>query len=75
MRNYYSERTSSSSGGIGFWGVLQVVFIVLRLCGLIEWSWWWVWAPTWATSAVGLVILFIYALYRVRKNRKLHGKK
>lgn len=32
---------SNSGGGIGLGGVLLVVFIVLKLCGVIAWSWWW----------------------------------
>lgn len=32
---------SNSSGGIGIGGVLLIVFIVLKLCGVIAWSWWW----------------------------------
>lgn len=52
-----SERNSSSaSGGIGFFGLLQIVFIVLKLCKVIDWSWWWVMAPTWGS------FLFVVAL-------------
>lgn len=32
--------------GISFWGALQVAFIVLKLCHVINWSWGWVLAPT-----------------------------
>ena len=32
----------TASGGIGFWGLLQIVFITLKLLNVIEWSWWWV---------------------------------
>jgi hypothetical protein len=35
----------SSSGGIGLGGVLLGIFIVLKLCHVIEWSWWWVLSP------------------------------
>ena len=40
MRN--NVVSSSSSGGIGFFGLLGVAFIVLKLTGFIDWSWWWV---------------------------------
>ena len=46
----------SSSGGIGFLGVLTIVFIVLKLTGLIDWSWWWVLAPIWGQVAFVLLI-------------------
>lgn len=38
---------NGSSGGIGFIGLLTIVFIVLKLTGVIAWSWVWVLAPLW----------------------------
>jgi len=38
---------SKRSGGIGFFGVLAIVFIVLKLTNNINWSWWWVLGPLW----------------------------
>lgn len=46
-------------GGIGFCGLLTIVFITLKLTGVITWSWWWVLAPLWAPVAVALIILLI----------------
>ena len=34
------------SGGIGFLELLTIAFIVLKLCAVIDWSWWWVLSPT-----------------------------
>ena len=48
---------NSSSAGVGFTGLLQLVFIVLKLCGVIKWSWLWVLAPMWIS--VGIVGIFI----------------
>lgn len=50
-----------ASGGIGFTDLLTVAFIVLKLCGVIAWSWWWVLSPLWI-SAIGWVILLMIAL-------------
>jgi hypothetical protein len=51
--------STSSSGGIGFFGLLQVAFIVLKLCNVIHWSWWWVMAPTWGMAIfIFLALLF-----------------
>ena len=47
---------SSAGGGIGLGGVLFVVFLVLKLCHVISWSWWWVTAPLWAP--LGLLGVF-----------------
>ena len=56
-----SDNSSSSSSGIGVLGVLGVVFITLKLLGYITWSWWWVTAPLWGTTAfvLALCVLFL----------------
>ena len=59
--------TSSSSSGIGFLGLLAIVFITLKLTNYIDWSWWWVTAPLWGSFAIGVVILFLMFLYQVFK--------
>jgi hypothetical protein len=46
----------SSSSGIGFTGLLTIVFITLKLLDRISWSWWWVLSPLWIS--VGLTLLF-----------------
>lgn len=40
------------SGGIGFFGILGVVFITLKVTNQIDWSWWWVLAPLWGPVAL-----------------------
>jgi hypothetical protein len=50
------SNATSSSGGIGVTGLLGVAFIVLKLCGVITWSWWWVTSPFW--GGVALAVLF-----------------
>jgi len=50
---------NSSSGGIGFVGLLTIVFITLKLLGKIDWSWWWVLSPLWIGTAVMLIIIMI----------------
>lgn len=60
-----SDSSSASSGGIGFCGLLGIVFIVLKLAGITEvatWSWWWVLAPLWGPVALLLVVLGVVAL-------------
>lgn len=51
--------SNSSSGGIGFCGLLTIVFIILKLCNVIAWSWVWVFSPLWIPALIILVILFI----------------
>lgn len=54
---------SNSGGGIGLGGVLLVVFIVLKLCEVIAWSWWWVLCPLWIPIAVWLVLVVIARIF------------
>lgn len=54
-----SEGSSSSSGGIGFCGLLTILFIGLKLTGYITWSWVWVLSPLWISFAVIAVILLV----------------
>ena len=51
-----NETKVSYSGGIGFTGLLTIVFIILKLVGTIDWSWWWVLSPLWITFALGMLI-------------------
>ena len=40
-------------------GLLGVAFVVLKLCGVINWSWWWVTAPFWGGAALVLIFLAV----------------
>ena len=51
---------NGSSGGIGFAGLLTVAFVVLKLCGVISWSWWWVLSPIWISAIIIVAIVAIY---------------
>lgn len=54
------EKSKSGTGGVGFSGLLQITFIVLKLCGVIKWSWLWVLAPTWIAGAVVCLLLLVW---------------
>lgn len=53
---------NNSAGGIGFTGLLTLAFIVLKLCGVIDWSWLWVLSPTWIGIVLAVIIAIIIAL-------------
>lgn len=55
------SNNTSSSGGIGFCGLLTIVFIVLKLTNYIDWSWWWVFSPLWIPCIIVIVIVFLIA--------------
>ena len=58
-----NSNTTTVSGGIGFSGLLTIVFIVLKLCGVINWSWIWVLAPMWVSVALCVTIILIVAIF------------
>lgn len=63
-----NEKTSS--GGIGFGSLLLLTFIILKLVGVIDWSWWWVLSPIWISAALLLTIsVLLFVLYRIFKNK------
>ena len=63
--NNDSKSSASAKGGVGFCGLLALVFIVLKLLGKIDWSWIWVLSPLWIpfvlwTIVVVLIIGFFF---------------
>ena len=52
---------NNNKGGIGFCGVLAIVFIVLKLVGVIEWSWIWVLSPIWIPLLLMVILLIVLA--------------
>ena len=50
---------NTQSGGIGFFGLLTILFIGLKLTGFIDWSWWLVLAFMWVPLAIVLVFALI----------------
>ena len=48
--------------GIGLDIILFVVFLILKLTGTIDWSWWWVTSPLWIPICIVIVFLVIVAM-------------
>jgi len=55
----------NTSSGIGIGMVLFIVFLVLKLTGTINWSWWWVTSPLWIPLALGGVIIGIIGVIAI----------
>ena len=63
----------ASRRGIGFLPLLALMFIGLKLSGLITWSWWWVLAPLWGPVALVILMfafILLVAILKVRKEMK-----
>lgn len=76
-----SSSASTSSGGIGFFGLLGILFIGLKLTGHVTWSWWWVTAPLWGPAvfalglaAVFLVVYLVAAAFGLKTTRRVRRR-
>ena len=65
-----SSNRNSSSSGIGICGVLTIVFIVLKLVGVINWSWLWVLCPLWINILLTVIVLGIIAIIDNKARKK-----
>ena len=64
----YEKTSSSASHGSGFGSLLTILFIGLKLGGVIDWSWWWVLSPIWISAGMGLAIVVMLAVaYQLTK--------
>ena len=62
------NKTTASGGGIGIGTVLFVVFLILKLTGVISWPWVWVCAPLWIPIALFLLIVLIGRIFVMFNN-------
>lgn len=51
------------SKGIGLDVLLTIVFLVLKLCEVITWSWWWVFSPIWISWSIVILLIIIVAIF------------
>ena len=61
-------------GGTGFFNLLFLVFLVLKLTKVIDWSWWWITAPLWGPIGVCVVLFIIGAILIALADGYTHGK-
>jgi hypothetical protein len=80
-RTHMATQQGAASSGIGLGGAVFLVFLVLKLTGHIDWSWWWVTAPLWglfglAFAAMASMLVFyvvasaVGALFGGRRSRR-----
>ncbi len=60
---------NSGSSGLGLASVLTVIFIVLKLVGVIDWSWWWVFSPILIDFVIAIIeVVILVAWYAWEDN-------
>lgn len=62
-----SKENGNGNKGVGFSGLLTLVFITLKLLKVIDWSWWWVLSPIWITA---ILVVVLYITITVILNKK-----
>lgn len=62
------KNKTSSSSGVGFFSLMFLIFMTLKLTGYITWSWWWVTAPLWGGFAIILIIILLVILITYLNN-------
>lgn len=55
--------TRETSGGLGIGGVLTLIFVVLKLVGVIDWKWVWVLSPLWISFIIWALIIIAVIIY------------
>lgn len=50
--------------------IFQIVLIVLKLCKVIDWSWWWVLSPMWISASILIVAMIIAAVHKAVKQKR-----
>ena len=58
----------NNTGAMKFCDVLLIVFVVLKLVGVINWSWWWVLAPFWIPT---LIVIFLIVAIKIAERKGL----
>lgn len=62
-----SDSKAVATSELSFELVLFLIFLVLKLTGFIDWSWWWIFAPLWIPAGVALLIVFIIGIVFIYK--------
>lgn len=53
------QQQQTTTGGVSTLGVVQIVFIILKLVGVVDWSWWAVFIPLYISIAIIVLSLVI----------------
>lgn len=54
---------NTANNGINFATLLFIVFLILKLTNVIDWSWWWVTAPLWIGFVIAIILLIIISIF------------
>jgi hypothetical protein len=63
------NNSTTITSSIGFFDLLTIVFIVLKLTNVINWSWWWVLSPIWIPLSLVIVVclIILFVVYFIER--------
>lgn len=64
------NNSKKKKGSLGIVSILTIIFVILKLCGVIDWSWLWVLCPIWITlliTAIAFAVILIAG--RIKKGK------
>jgi hypothetical protein len=56
--------SDSRFSGTNLFGLLTIAFVILKLCKVINWSWWWVLSPLWISVLISLICFIVAAIIK-----------
>ena len=56
---------NSNNNGMSTSTVLTLIFVTLKLCKVIDWSWWWILSPVWITAGIAILALIVIAIWEM----------
>ena len=68
-------KNNTGVSGLGLSSVLTIIFVVLKLVGTIDWSWWWVLSPILIDLGITLIILIGWAIWFASREEKFGGSR
>ena len=63
MSSNNNDKATATASGVGVCGLLGVAFIILKLCGVIDWPWIWVMAPFWGSFLLGILVFVLFLIF------------
>lgn len=59
MSNAAQNSVATSTGSWPLASIITIVFVVLKLTSVIDWSWWWVLSPLWISALFSVAVLLL----------------
>ena len=69
QRGEKMKDNSNATRGIGIFDALQLIFIVLKLCKVINWKWIWVLTPLWGSMVIALLVA-LWAVFMIKREER-----